>query len=291
MASLDPTERFTSPTATVAHHPQHALSLESVRRIHEICEKFESDWRGSGPRPRIEEALAAVAGDARAVLLEELVGLEVELLRHAGAAVDVATYLERFPEDRHAVVNAFAVMPVQRDDLATTLDLNQPSPFRGAPPAFEDYELIEEIARGGMGVVFKARQKSLNRVVALKMILSGVYASEEEARRFRQEAELAAGLDHPNIVPIHEVGEHDGRVFYTMKLIDGKSLADEVARLVHDPRGAARLLVTIARALHFAHRRGFVHCDLKPANILLDADERRTSRTSASRGGSTKRAG
>ncbi|MGH7200663.1 MAG: protein kinase domain-containing protein, partial [Planctomycetaceae bacterium] len=139
---------------------------------------------------------------------------------------------------------------------------------------FGDYELIEEISRGGMGVVYKARQQKPRRIVALKMILAGPWASAEDVQRFHAEAEAAANLDHPHIVPIHEVGEQEGRHFFSMRLIDGENLHQKVARGLLDPREGTRIIRSVAEAIAYAHARGVIHRDLKPANILLDRDGR-----------------
>jgi WD40 repeat protein/tRNA A-37 threonylcarbamoyl transferase component Bud32 len=137
---------------------------------------------------------------------------------------------------------------------------------------FGGYEVLEEISHGGMGVVFKARQQEPERLVALKMIRSGELASEADVRRFRQEAQEAARLDHPNIVPIYEVGEHQGLHFFSMKLFEGGSLNQHLDRYRHDRKAAAQLVATVARAVHHAHQRQLLHRDLKPGNILLDAE-------------------
>ena len=144
----------------------------------------------------------------------------------------------------------------------------------GTPPGtiryFGDYELDREIARGGMGVVFKARQTSLNRTVALKMILAGQLAGDADVRRFYLEAEAAANLDHPGIVPIFEVGQHEGQHYFSMGFIDGQSLAEVVAAGPVPARPAAELVRQVAEAVQYAHDRGVIHRDLKPGNILLD---------------------
>ena len=134
-----------------------------------------------------------------------------------------------------------------------------------------DYELLEEVGRGGQGVVFRARQKSLNRIVALKVISLGQWASKAHLKRFRLEAEAAARLENPGIVPIHEVGERDGSCYFSMKFVEGGQL-DEMARREPMPiRRAVELIAKVARTVHYAHEHGILHRDIKPGNILLDA--------------------
>lgn len=208
------------------------------------------------------------------------------------SAIDelIAAYMEAAdsgtPPDREAWI---ASHPGQADRLrAFFADLDRmdavASPLRiesddtaaeptGPAPAtlryFGDYELMGEIARGGMGVVYLARQTTLKRPVALKMILAGVLATSRDVRRFRVEAEAAANLDHPGIVPIYEVGEHDGRQYFTMKLVDGPSLDRRKRATI---REEVEGLLQVARAIEHAHRRGVLHRDLKPSNVLVDRD-------------------
>jgi serine/threonine-protein kinase len=132
------------------------------------------------------------------------------------------------------------------------------------------YAILEEVQVGGMGIVYKAQDTELDRIVALKIIKGGLLATTEEIARFRQEARAAARLDHPNIVPVHDIGGEEGRLYFTMAFAWGGSLARRLSCFIADPRAAAALVETVARAVHYAHEKGILHRDLKPGNILFD---------------------
>jgi serine/threonine-protein kinase len=243
---------------------------------------------GSAPIEQNPLDLAGKSRDERlALLLEELLAqgrrgnqpdfdtvrrthpdLEVEL-RELLAAAQLADGLASLAEP-----------PAPRDPASA-----QPGPAGpaarppGESPAWQpfrvgDYEILSEIGRGGMGVVFRARQISLDRIVALKMILAGELASPADVARFRAEAEAAARLQHPNITPVFEVGEHRGQPYFSMQLVEGTTLARRIAEGPLSAREAAALLLPICRAIAEAHRCGVLHRDLKPSNILIDRDGR-----------------
>lgn len=154
-------------------------------------------------------------------------------------------------------------------------DTTEPPPWSAESSplgSFGDYDLLDEIARGGMGVVYRARQRKLGRIVAVKMILAGSLAGKEFVQRFRTEASTAAILQHPNIVAIHDVGVHEGRHFFSMDYVDGPNLAQLVGQQPLSPDQAARYVQVIAEAIHYAHERGILHRDLKPSNVLIDSN-------------------
>jgi eukaryotic-like serine/threonine-protein kinase len=195
---------------------------------------------------------------------------------------DLADELTSFLNDKAAFerrAGATVPAPAEAPTLAPAAPQGSPAGPSGPETVryFGDYELLAEIARGGMGVVYRARQVSLNRPVALKMILAGQLASATDVQRFHAEAEAAGNLDHPHIGPIYEVGTHEGQHYFSMKLVAGSSLASvgrAWAGTRQGRRRIAELVATIAHAVHHAHQRGVLHRDLKPSNILLDAEDR-----------------
>ena len=223
---------------------------------------------------RLQEALVAYL---EAVEADRAPEAEELLARYPEFADELAEFLaNRDQIDQLAAPLRQAVEVAQRTIVNDAPTL---APGTTLPPQvgtsiryFGEYELLEEIARGGMGVVFRARQTTLKRIVALKMILSGQLAGEEEVKRFYAEAEAAAKLDHPNIVPIFEIGQHDGQHYFSMSFIEGESLAHKVADGPVAPREAAELVKKIAVAIAYAHTEGVIHRDLKPGNVLVDRD-------------------
>lgn len=217
---------------------------------------------------------------------------DLEIRARNGEPIDIDLVARLHPDLAVEIRRLWPVASVVRElgSAETTIELPRPVPDLGAPVSeatqesgviaprlpsfFGDYELLEEIGRGGMGVVYRARQRSLDRPVALKMILGGGFASREDLARFRAEAEIAARIDHPNAVKVYEAGEIGGQPYFTMQLIDGTSLAERLREGRIPAREAAKLLVPVCRAVHAAHGVGLLHRDLKPANILIDRDGR-----------------
>lgn len=249
--------------------PVPNVPLSAARRIHETCKQFEFAWRGP-TRPQLDAFLAGVVEPERQWLLTELIALEVELRRGAGEQPTEAEYRRSFPSDEERSVIAAAFRRCADSEDESPARANVPS-GAAAAPNIDGYEIIEMLGRGGMGVVYKARDIRLKRIVALKTVLSSEHAGEELLARFRTEAETVARLQHPNIVQIFDVGVQDGRPYLTFEYIEGHTLAEFGGREPQPARAAAEVLEATAHAIHYAHQHGVVHRDLKPANILLAA--------------------
>jgi tRNA A-37 threonylcarbamoyl transferase component Bud32/tetratricopeptide (TPR) repeat protein len=212
--------------------------------------------------------------DALEEQLDEAVAAYLEAVER-GSAPSREEWLARYPDLAEGLATYFA--DTDRVRCWTVPFCEAARGAAAAAPAvtrFGDYELVREIGRGGKGVVYEARQISLHRTVALKMVRLDQHDEEIEKKRLRHEAETVALLDHPLILPVYEVGEQDGQLYFSMKLITGGSLAERLAEFSDQPRRAALTVVQVARAVHHAHQRGVLHRDLKPSNILLDADGR-----------------
>jgi serine/threonine protein kinase/tetratricopeptide (TPR) repeat protein len=251
-----------SPSQAGAETPGgRSTSLVEAELEALLAEQCQGWRRGAGvPAGELLQHHPALAADAQAAA--EVIYREWALRQERGEAPDFEEYLRQNP-DLGDELRRWQEADRVLDQLA-----GAPA-GQGPPRRLADYQLLEELGRGGMGVVFKAHQTSLNRLVAVKMILAGQFATPAAVQRFRREAEAVAALDHPNIVPVYEVGEYEGRHFFAMKLIEGASLDRHVDRFTGDHPAAARLMETVARAVQHAHERGVLHRDLKPANILL----------------------
>jgi len=259
------------------HDDGSSAYLSRGLRANRVCDQFEAACK-AGTHPRIDEFLTGIPRDEWPELLRELLILDIHYRRQLGESPTPDGYRAEYPT---LELDPFADLFVERTQASPSSPAGatvQVTPSDAQVPSGElprirylgDYELVAEIARGGMGVVYKARQISLNRIVAVKMILAGILATKADHDRFHSEAQAAALLDHPNIVPIFEVGEHEGQHYFSMGYVDGQSLAARLAEGPLPPKEAAELVATVAEAVEYAHRQGVIHRDIKPSNILID---------------------
>ncbi len=242
-----------------------------------MSDSFRIDQRRrweQGERVLVEaylEQLPGLRSEPEEVLA--LIEHEVVLRQEMGETPHLEEYLGRFPQLAHDLRLHFQVHDALRTEPLPRPTLVGRARAGGRPagdrPALPGYEVLGELGRGGMGVVYKARQVALDRVVAVKMILAGSHAGAEERARFRREAEAAARLHHPHVVQIYEVGEAEGRPYLALEYVDGGSLDRRTAGTPQPAAAAARLVETLAQAVQYAHERGIVHRDLKPSNVLL----------------------
>ena len=226
----------------------------------------------SGAAGRAEDLLAEypdLAEDPESAL--ELIYTEYVLREELGQRPDVAEFIKRFPDRRPDLAELFQVHDalVRVGEVADGTAPESTTAFVTGARRVAGYEILRELGRGGMGVVYQARQAGLNRIVALKLILAGAHAGSKDRERFRREVEAAARLDHPGIVRVFEVGEAEGRPYCAMEFVEGGSLVDGLTGFPWPWRSAARFVARLARAAHHAHERGIVHRDLKPANVLI----------------------
>jgi serine/threonine protein kinase/Flp pilus assembly protein TadD len=260
---------------------QDTLPHSVVERVDQVCDRFEAAWKiveSTGQRPDIEDYLRDTPDSERSILLSELIALDIAYRRRAGESPRKEDYQDRFTafdcSKLAMLLSAIPeTVPPEQAVSATPTPSERPvAPAQTPRMTLPGYEILGELGRGGMGIVYKARQLALNRLVALKLIRSGAAAGPEELHRFRIEAKVIALLQHPNIVQIYEVGEHDGQPYLALELVEGSSLHERIKTAPLPAREAARLAGLLARAMHAVHQRGVIHRDLKPANVLLTAD-------------------
>ena len=269
---------MTEPTRDDLTDATHADGGEPDRQLLALLLRHQRrTWRRGGRAP-VEDYLAQQPAprDDEAVL--DLIYQEIMLREEVGESPQLDEYLRRFPvpapqlELQFELERALGPKTLVRSAGGKPLHPRRPAPPAAAGmPAIPGYEVLGELGRGGMGIVYKARQLRLNRIVALKMILAGNHASPEAAVRFLAEAESVARLHHPNIVQIFAFGDCEGRAYFEMEYVAGGSLSDRIGG-TWSALEAARLVETLARAIDVAHRLGVVHRDLKPANILLSTE-------------------
>lgn len=264
--------------------PQANPAIAAQRRKDALCDEFEEQWT-NGVRPPLSDFVARVPPEERAAVTKELVALDCSYRRHRGETPIAEDYLQQLPDLAAPIEQAMLSntsrgagdppsTEITHGGTADTIGLPAPaaSPSQGKLPEIPGYEMLGFIAQGGMGVVYRARDKKLAREVAIKMPRSGYIGSPQEKERFVREAVAAARLRHPNICPVFEVREVNNQPYIAMAFIRGPTLKVWRKELEPRPRQVAELVAVVARAVQAAHDQGVIHRDLKPSNIMVDPD-------------------